>query len=198
MFGVGVSDANYPVTVNATIDGRQAQLWICPFYLAWSNMITRCYSKYEHSRRPRYIGCMVMSEWHSFSTFRAWMLTQPWEGNQLDKDLLSRGNKLYGPDTCVFVPGTINNFLIDCSATRGDFPIGASWHKTKGKFSANCSNPFTRKLEHLGYFACPDAAHEAWRARKHQHACTYADMQSDPRIAQALRTRYATPAGEIK
>lgn len=56
---------------------------------------------------------------------------------------------------------------------------------------ARCNNPFTLARECLGFFQDPDAAHEAWRARKHEHACVYADMQTDPRIAKALRARYA-------
>lgn len=189
--GIGVNDADYPVYISATIGGRRNILWACPIYRAWTGMLRRCYSSKLQAKQPTYIGCAVSPEWHSFSAFRGWALTQDWEGNQLDKDLLVPGNKIYSRGTCVFVPPTINNFMTDSGAIRGEWPIGVSWHKRDGVFVSNCSNPITGRLEHLGYFTCPDAAHEAWRARKHELACQYADMQTDTRIAQALRTRYA-------
>lgn len=126
------------------------------------------------------------------------MIDQKWEGMSLDKDIIVLGNKVYGPDTCVFVPCQVNNFLTDHGAARGAWPIGVSWGEEACKFKARCRNPITGKQEHLGYFTDPAEAHEAWRARKHQHALRYAEQQTDSRIAAALRTRYATPAGESK
>jgi hypothetical protein len=84
----------------------------------------------------------------------------------------------------------LNTFTTDSTAARGDWPIGVYWNKQNGKFMAYCSNPFTGKQENLGYFTCPDEAHEAWRARKHQHALALAALHADPRIAAALSTRY--------
>ena len=119
------------------------------------------------------------------------MLTQDWNGKALDKDILHPGNKVYGPDTCVFVQTELNNFLTDHGSDRGEYPIGVNWNKRAGKLHARCCNPFTGKRESLGLFSCPGAAHEAWRRRKHELACAYADQQEDPRIAQALRERFA-------
>lgn len=189
--GVGVNDADYPVSIYSVVAGKRKQIWMCPIYQTWSHMLKRCYSDKYQAKQPTYIGCLVAPEWHSFSSFRAWMLTQDHEGSHLDKDLLMPGNKVYSADTCVFVSRPLNNFLTDSGAARGDFPLGVSWHNNKGKFLAQCSDPATRKQKHLGYFTCQHAAHEAWRAKKHQYACIYADMQTDPRIAHALRTRYA-------
>jgi hypothetical protein len=121
------------------------------------------------------------------------MKTQDWEGKHLDKDILLPGNKMYSPDTCIFVSPALNTFLIDCGAAKGKWPIGVCWNKRFGKFAAQCSNPFTGKRGHIGNFNCPEKAHEAWRARKHEHALRYAEMQTDPRIAEALRTRFSPP-----
>lgn len=189
--GVGRNDASYQVTTNTVISGKTKTLWRCPLYLVWSGMIKRCYSKAEQAQHPTYIGCSVAPEWHSFSEFREWMLMQDWEGKHLDKDILFPGNKVYSPCTCIFASRQLNNFITDRRASRGEWPIGVCWHKDSGKFTAYCKNPYTGKQEHLGYFTEPDAAHEAWRARKHQHALRYADMQTDQRIARALRARYA-------
>lgn len=156
-------------------------------------MLSRCYSEECQAKHPTYIGCSVAQEWLTFSAFRAWVVTQPWGGKQLDKDIIVPGNKVYSPETCVFVTGALNTFLCDNGAARGEWPLGVDWHKQNGKFDSRCSNPFTGKREHLGYFDNPQAAHEAWRSRKHELACKYAEMQNDPRITQALRARFATP-----
>lgn len=196
--GVGRNDADYQVHVFSMIGGTQKLTWQCPFYRTWKSMIDRCYSAKRQTKRPTYAGCTVVPEWHSFSAFREWMVDQSWDGMQLDKDILDPGNRVYSPDTCVFVSSQINSFMLDCSASQGEWPVGVSWSKRANKFRAMCSNPFSGRHEIIGCFTCPDAAHEAWRKRKHEHACRYADMQTDQRIAQALRIRYAKQAGEIK
>lgn len=198
VYGLGVNDADYPVSINARIGGKLKVLWRCNFYQTWAHMLDRCYSDKFQQRWPSYVGCAVAPEWHSFMGFRAWMIGQDYEGNQLDKDILIPGNKFYGPESCVFVPSHLNLFMTDHRAARGEWPIGVCLDKSVGKFMALCRNPATGKQENLGRFTDPADAHDAWRARKHEHACRYADMQTDPRIATALRTRYATPAGESK
>jgi hypothetical protein len=187
VFGVGVNDSELPVYKYKD----RILVWQCQFYRAWNNMLKRCYSTELMLRHPTYIGCSVDPEWIYFSAFRSWMQSKDWDGMHLDKDILFPGNKMYSPDTCIFVSPALNIFLIDRGLDRGEWPIGVCWHKNVGGFTANCSNPFTGQRDHLGVFSSPDDAHEAWRRRKHQHALRYADMQTDPRIAEALRTRFA-------
>lgn len=191
VYGAGLNDADYVPEVKVFINGKQKRIWYCPFFITWRSMLQRCFSQLCQSRHPTYINCSVSPEWLLFSEFRKWMNNQPWEGNDLDKDILHPGNKQYGPDKCVFVSTALNNFLLDRGASRGNYPIGVSFHKQRSKFIAQCRNPFTGKKEFLGYFNWPDEAHEAWRKRKHELACIYADMQTDERIAEALRKRYA-------
>lgn len=183
--GVGVNDANY--TVHSVINGKWVQ---CKFYQTWTDMLKRCYSSKYQARYPTYVGCAVIPEWLTFSNFKSWMEQQDWRGKQLDKDLLFKGNKVYSPDTCVFVDGGLNNFMLDHGAARGEWPIGVCFDKREGKFMANCSNPFNRRREHLGYFNCPDEAHKAWKKRKHELALELADLQLDARIGAALRDKY--------
>jgi hypothetical protein len=183
--GVGINDADY--TVQPVVFGKQV---MCPFYSAWTHMLKRCYDPRCHAKQPTYIGCSVAPEWHSFMAFRAWMIERDWVGNDLDKDILVPGNKVYGPQTCVFISSGLNKFANDNAAGRGEWPIGVCWHRQRGKFEARCCNPFSGKQEYLGLFTCPDAAHEAWRARKHEHSLALAAEQTDPRLAAALATRY--------
>src|SRR5690606_1832927 len=122
--GVGVNDADYAIQKFETIgyvDGKQKQklVWGCPYYRTWANMIERCYSDKTQNKNPTYKGCSVSEEWLTFSVFKNWMEKQDWEGNQLDKDLLFEGNRLYSPETCVFVSPMVNKFIIDRGAARG-------------------------------------------------------------------------------
>ena len=107
LFGVGVNDSDY---VTFKIINKKTY-WRCPFYSKWQGMLTRCYSPKHQKRYPSYIGCSVCPEWLYFSKFRLWMSTQKWEGMELDKDLLVKGNRVYGPDTCCFIPQAINSLF---------------------------------------------------------------------------------------
>jgi hypothetical protein len=185
LYGTGVNDADY--VVNPTVDGK---IVTCPFFQKWKSMLSRCYSENLHARRPKYIGCYVEADWLTFSKFKSWMEGQDWKGKELDKDLLVCGNKIYSSSTCVFVDSVTNSFTLDSSAIRGSFPVGVHFSKSVKKLMSKCSNPFTKKQEFLGYFDCPQEAHEAWKKRKHELALQLADLQTDERVAAALRVRY--------
>ena len=154
-------------------------------------MLRRCYSKKYLERKPSYIGTSVCSEWLYATPFKKWMEQQDWHGKCLDKDIIVPGSKLYSPDTCAFVLNATNSFVLASDASRGDFPVGVCLFKPTGKYQARCGNPFTGKNEHLGCFATPEEAHEAWRKRKHELAQLVAATESDPRIVAALKKRYS-------
>jgi hypothetical protein len=153
-------------------------------------MLVRSYSEKHKMRRPSYLGCSVLDDWLSLSNFKHWMETQDYEGKQLDKDLLVPGNKVYSPEACVFVSRQVNMFLVDCRANRGKYLIGCFWYKRDAKFMALCSNPLTGKKDYLGMFSDEQEAHEAWLAKKLEHAKALAALQTDQRIAKALIDRY--------
>lgn len=195
VYGVGVNDADYAVTVNETIgyvDGKRKQkiTWRCPFYITWVNMLKRGYSEKFKLERPTYKDCTVCDEWHLFSNFKRWVEQQDYHSNQLDKDLLVKDNKIYSPDTCTFVSRQVNMFMTDSNATRGEYKIGVSWHKQCDKYQARCNNPFTSKKEHLGCFTTEQEAHQIWLDKKLEHAYALAAIQIDERVAKALVDRY--------
>ena len=157
LYGVGVNDAEY--MTNPMANG--VMLWD-PAYRAWSNMLQRAYDPKLHERQPTYVGVTVCEDWHSFNAFRTWWLANHRDGFSLDKDLLTPGNREYGPDTCLYVPQWINTFTVDNGASRGEFPIGVCLHKRTGRYRSLCHNPITGKDNELGLFNTPEAAHEAW------------------------------------
>ena len=189
VYGVGVNDADY--NVYEWLNGKIVN--ICPFYRTWSDMLKRCYSDKYQSKKPTYKGCLTCDDWWIFSNFKSWMGKQDWEGKQLDKDLLIEGNKLYSPDSCIFVADVVNLFVTDRINDQGDYMLGVSRRNKSNKYRARCCNPFTSRREHLGMFNTELEAHLAWKSRKHELACLLADSEycTDPRLAKALRARYA-------
>lgn len=106
----------------------------------WNDMNTRCYNEKFHERQPQYRECDVCEEWLTDKTkFFDWVdenyYTVSDEQMDLDKDILVKGNKLYSPDTCVFVPHSINTLFLNGKKNRGDCPIGVYFDKSKNKFA---------------------------------------------------------------
>lgn len=80
-------------------------------YPSWISMLERCYDFKFQQRSPTYIGCTVCEEWHNFQNYTEWYnKAHPSDGNkyQLDKDIRVSGNKIYSPDTCIFVTASEN------------------------------------------------------------------------------------------
>jgi len=190
VYGVGVNDADYEVQ-SAGFDGKAA--WKCPFYRKWSAMLERCYSEKSLVKNKSYADCYVCPEWLVFSNFKSWMECQDWVGKCLDKDLITTGNKIYSPSKCCFLDQKLNSFLTDGKARRGSLMLGVSLDRETGKFKAECSNLIfgnSLKGKNLGRFNSEIEAHFAWKKRKHEISCQLADLQTDERVANALRTRY--------
>lgn len=201
VYGVGINDADYlTVVYEERGDGSRLKSgdkcmklkWMCPYYARWHSMMGRCYSKPLHKTHAKYSDCEVCDEWIYFSKFKAWMQTQEYEGLELDKDLLVKGNRIYSPETCMFVTPQVNGFIKETKKTRGNLPIGVTLdNKYKlPRYKAMCSNPFTKKQEYLGVFSSPYEAHAAWLAKKLEHAYALAAIQTDQRVAIALIERY--------
>lgn len=156
---IGINDADY--VVKPTVKGVRMD---CPIYSKWFQMLQRCYSEYGLKRNPSYVGCSVCEEWHRFSNYRDWYLKNYSEGLHLDKDILVKGNKLYSPETCCFVPRYINNTLLCKHSTKGEYPIGVYFEKESGKYKAQSN--VNGKYTNLGRFNDPQQAHQVWQKQK--------------------------------
>lgn len=173
IYGIAVNDADY--VTQARVNGKRT---ICPFYSRWKNMLDRCYSANYHERLPTYIGCTVCSEWLSFSNFKLWMQTKDWQDKHLDKDLLIQGNKIYSPETCLFVSGDINSLLLDNGRVRGDYPLGVCKYKKDGTFQSDIK--INGKRVYLGRYTTPEKAYSVYRSAKYKHIKNIALSQSEP------------------
>lgn len=177
-----------PLVYNIGINDAKYKLKGCHFYETWKGMLRRCYSENYQKMKPTYIGCSVCEDWLTFSKFKAWMEIQDWEGKQLDKDILFPGNKVYSPETCVFVDSITNSFITESNSSRGEYPIGVSYDKKCGKIFAQCRVDSKRKF--LGYFETSEEAHNAWKTAKRKMAIKISILQTDKRVAEALLVRY--------
>lgn len=122
LYGFGINDYNEKVVK----DGR-----VIKSYSTWREMIKRCYKGYSYSSRNYvYNECFVCDEWKYFSNFKKWFDENYIDGYQLDKDILVKGNKIYSPDTCCFVPQEINKVLTFHNRKRGELPLGIFKSKT--------------------------------------------------------------------
>jgi len=184
IYGKGINDVAY--AVNPTVNGKRQ---LCPYYDKWVHMLERCYSKAYHSSHPSYINCTVCHDWLTFSHFRAWMVTQDWEGKQLDKDILLPGNRAYSPMVCVFVPAYLNSLMINHAfkPRRGSLPVGVNRVPNCHLYSACCNHKGNR--ERLGTFSTLKAASDAYNERKAEIIFEIAMEQTDPRIQNALLDR---------
>ncbi|HFD2033567.1 TPA: hypothetical protein ACF2DD_002144 [Clostridium perfringens] len=115
---------------------------IYPSYITWRNMIQRCYDEKLKDKYSTYKNCTVCDEWLYYPNFKQWYDNNYYEVNNeemhLDKDILNKGNKVYSPETCVFVPQSINSLFIKSDKTRGDLPIGVDWHKANQVYQTRC------------------------------------------------------------
>ncbi len=132
-------------------------------YKTWRSMFSRCYDEKFHERQPNYKDVTVCEEWHNFQNFAKWMENnynpEIMQGWHLDKDILVKGNKVYSPETCDFVPKEINSLLILGKRNRGDCPIGLS--KKGNRYEVRVSNIFNK-----GYKGSYNSIEEAFKIYK--------------------------------
>ena len=153
--GVGIFDSEFATTDKEVLMADRV----------WRSMLSRCYSKKYQEKEPSYIDCSVCEEWLLFSNFKKWFDENYVDGYALDKDILIKGNKVYSPDTCCFVPQEINAMLTKCNRTRGMYPIGVS--KCKNRFRVYLSVSGSRLF--LGSFVTIEEAFNAYKKAKEAH-----------------------------
>lgn len=132
-------------------------------YTTWVSMFRRCYDPKYHFKKPSYRNCEVHEYFHNFQNFRTWFEENFYEleGDSvcLDKDILRPGNKIYGPDTCLFVPKKINSFFIGINKIKLSAPIGVTFYC--GRYYSRCNHE--GKLHKLGSFSTQAEAFEIYK-----------------------------------
>ena len=164
-------------------------------YKLWSSMLQRCYDGALKQIYPSYQDCTTSESFNYLWKFKEWCVDQIGFNSKdnngkdfaLDKDILIKGNKIYSEDTCCFVPYEINNLLSSNRKSRGDTPIGVSFHTRDNKYQAYLNTGISRVS--LGYFISMTKAFQAYKEAKEQYIKEVANRwkdQIDPRDYEAL------------
>ena len=182
VYSVGIVGIKYPPSINSRNTKE---------YDLWYSMLQRCYSTTLKKKRPTYEGCKCSDNFKSYEYFYEWCNKQIGfgvGGFELDKDLLTKGNKVYSENTCVFIHKDINMVLTKSTASRGKYPIGVHWSKRDKAFVAMvCKNK--GKQEYLGHFKTEIEAFNAYKQAKEAFIKEQAEKwesQIDPRAYNAL------------
>ena len=182
VYGVGILGTKYLASING-VQTKEYKLWCC--------MLVRCYSNTYKKKYPTYEGCEVSDNFKSYEYFYEWCNEQIGFGNegwQLDKDLLTKGNKVYSETTCFFLPNEINSLLTKREALRGEHLIGVCWCK-RGKVFRAQVNKNKGKKKNLGSFNTELEAFNAYKTAKESFVKEQANewkSQIDERAYNAL------------
>nr|DAW10679.1 MAG TPA: ethylene-responsive transcription factor [Caudoviricetes sp.] len=126
-------------------------------YDIWYNMLYRA-----NRIGGSYSDVCVCEEWLCFKNFLDWAKKQKYEsGWHLDKDILVRGNRVYSPATCCFVPPQINTFF-----EKSNKAAGYGFNRSKTKYVS-----FIRskgKKIHLGTFETKEEAKFTYLKKKQE------------------------------
>ena len=184
VYGVGIVGIRY----NTKVDGKHTTE-----YGTWKNMLRRCYSEKGRHKFQSYDDCTVSENFKKYSYFYEWVNTQVGfnsvddMGNifQLDKDLLSKGNKIYSETTCVFLPLEINIALAIKDSKHKKFHVGV--RKNRNKYEVICC--INSKSTYLGLFNTELEAFNAYKIAKESYLKELANKwkdKIDPRAYEAL------------
>lgn len=175
--GVGIVGNKYPTHLNNGKTYRRE-------YLIWTNMIKRCYDEDHRYKNIKYSDCECVPEWKYYEVFYEWLHSQ--ENYEIldqindiaiDKDILRKGNRVYGPDKCCLVPQHINNIMLKSDAIRGDLPIGVHYHKVNQKYIAQCGGK--KEYVYLGSFSTVEEAFNVYKEYKEKKIKTIAQEEYD-------------------
>ena len=142
------------------------------YYVTWRSMLDRTLSDKYKKKYPTYKDCSVCEEWLTLSNFKKWFEDPKngyRDGFHIDKDILIKGNKVYSPDTCCFVPHEINTMF--SRKSRGDLPIGVN--RCGGLFTATVCVDYRNR--HLGCYPTVEEAFNAYKDAKERHIKSIAE-----------------------
>jgi len=165
--GKGVND------YEGNIKGNDCEL---KCYNIWRGVLRRCYSEKFYKTNPTYKGCSVCEDWLLYSNFRKWFSDNyRWDLDkmgiklELDKDLLVEGNKMYSPETCVFLPRLVNSFLSINYKNNISGVTGVSWDKNSRKWKSQISKGDGHNT-YLGLFNNIEDAKVSYKLARHNRA----------------------------
>lgn len=157
----------------------------------WIDMLERCYSNREAFKSYR--DCEVSESWYKCSNFFADIRDMEnyqmlFDGWHLDKDFVSKSCRLYSKDTCCILPKEINMFIASSRAIRGKYPIGVTFDKSRGKFTASASR--NGKHVSLGRYNSTVEAFEKYKSYKENELKVIADKYKSVLCSKSYNAVY--------
>lgn len=147
-------------------------------YALWRGCFERCYMEASLEKHPTYRGCEVSEKWHRYSDFKKWYEENNWyDGPErvcVDKDILVKGNKIYGPDTCALVPLSLNVMFIKNDSKRGDLPLGVFYAEDRHLKYEALLRRYSKQYS-LGTYATPEEAFAVYKVEKEKYIKEVAD-----------------------
>jgi len=143
-----------------------------PEYICWTRLLERISNK-DDLKFVAYKNYSICEEWLNFQKFAKWYHNNipKIEGInfEIDKDLLQQGveNKIYSPNTCIFLPYKINIFLSKKKLKNGNlFTSVHKPYKHSKKFISTCTDFNTGERKYLGIFDTEKEAYDAYLVNK--------------------------------
>lgn len=172
IYNIGITDVDYPVNK-------------CPFYTKWTDMLKRCYSQKYLKKQPTYLGCSVCEEWKYLSNFKRWMETQDWKEKHLDKDILFLNNKIYSPETCIFISPSLNSFMTNSSLKNTSGFNGVVLEKRTLKWVSKIWKE--SRGYNIGTYHSKEEAYYYYKVERNKELLKWIEKMEDIKIKKALK-----------
>ena len=95
----------------------------------------------------------------------------------LDKDILVKGNKIYSPETCIFVPQRINTLFCKSDSIRGKYQIGVSFDNKQNSFMSYMT--VDNNFKFLGYYNNEQDAFNTYKKAKEKYIKKIAEQYKE-------------------
>lgn len=155
----------------------------------WRGVVDRTLSPTYHvpNRRNSYEDVTLCEEWYNFQNFCRFCVENKYYHRDfhLDKDLLVRGNKIYSPETCCFLPQYLNVVISINYETGNGLPVGVN--RKNNYYEATIS--YRGKRKRIGAYPTSEEASVAYVEAKEAYVkeltLEWKD-KIDPRAFEAL------------
>jgi hypothetical protein len=139
-------------------------------YQIWRHIFRRCYG--NELKFSSWKDCSIIEEWHNFQNFAEWYKNNYIDGFSLDKDILIQNNRIYGPNTCCFVPDQINQLFRKNDNLK--YPQGIKFDSRRNTY--NVYFTYFGKNKHFGTFLNMESAYNHFKIVKKEYIIEIAEL----------------------
>jgi hypothetical protein len=148
-----------------------------PLYNIWRGIKKRCNNINDmHYKNYGNRGITCCDLWYNEAvSFVEWSLENGWKlGLSIDR---INNNGPYSPENCRYVSPKIQNINQRSTTKESNLPTGVSMYKTSSPKKYGARIRINKKLVHLGMFATPEEASEAYQKAKKERDQKYLEEE---------------------